>query len=168
MTKDLTRVFRVRSTSGEGAKASRKELVAVDRLNLDIEPGELFGLLGRNGAGKTTTIRMLSTLIEPTSGRASVAGFDVARQPTAVRASIGVFCPASETTMETDRKETCASSPPCTVWIPGARKPGYLRCSKSSPCPTGPMSGLRTTPRDAAAIGAGKGAPPQSAGLVSG
>lgn len=93
VTKDLTRVFRIRSTSGEGAKASRKELVAVDHLNLDIQPGELFGLLGRNGAGKTTTIRMLSTLIEPTSGHASVAGFDVTRQPTAVRASIGCVLP---------------------------------------------------------------------------
>jgi ABC-2 type transport system ATP-binding protein len=93
VTRDLTRVFRIRSTSGEGAKAFRKDLVAVDHLNLDIQPGELFGLLGRNGAGKTTTIRVLSTLIEPTSGHASVAGFDVTRQPTAVRASIGCVLP---------------------------------------------------------------------------
>ena len=99
VTRDLTRVFRIRSTSGEGAKAFRKDLVAVDHLNLDIQPGELFGLLGRNGAGKTTTIRMLSTLIEPTSGHASVAGFDVTRHlPRFAPASV-VSCPASETTI---------------------------------------------------------------------
>ena len=63
--------------------------VAVDRLNLDIPKGEVFGFLGPNGAGKSTTIRMLCGLLKPTSGRASVAGYDVGRNPELVRQNIG-------------------------------------------------------------------------------
>ena len=66
------------------------KLTAVDSLDLDIEQGEVFGLLGPNGAGKTTTISMLATLLKPTSGSASVNGFDVASQPSQVRKSIGI------------------------------------------------------------------------------
>ena len=65
------------------------DLVAVDRLDLTIERGEVFGLLGPNGSGKTTTIRMLCGLIVPTSGRASVVGFDVAEDSEEVRTRIG-------------------------------------------------------------------------------
>jgi len=64
-------------------------LIAVDRLDLAIEKGEVFGLLGPNGAGKTTTIKMLTTLLPPTSGQASVAGFDITRQAPQVRRMIG-------------------------------------------------------------------------------
>ena len=64
-------------------------LTAVDSLDLAIEAGEVFGLLGPNGAGKTTTIKMLTTLLPPSSGSARVAGFDVIRQATAVRRVIG-------------------------------------------------------------------------------
>jgi ABC-2 type transport system ATP-binding protein len=63
--------------------------VAVDRLNLAVGKGEVFGFLGPNGAGKSTTIRMLCGLLKPTSGRALVAGFDVARKPESVRQNIG-------------------------------------------------------------------------------
>jgi ABC-2 type transport system ATP-binding protein len=63
--------------------------VAVDRLNLSVRKGEVFGFLGPNGAGKSTTIRVLCGLLRPTSGRASVAGYDVARDPEAVRQNIG-------------------------------------------------------------------------------
>ena len=63
---------------------------AVDTLNLGVKGGELFGLLGPNGAGKTTTVRMLCTLIEPTSGTAEVGGYDIRENPAAVRRSIGV------------------------------------------------------------------------------
>jgi len=63
---------------------------AVDTLNLNVKGGELFGLLGPNGAGKTTTVRMLCTLIEPSIGTASVAGYDIRRDAAAVRRSIGV------------------------------------------------------------------------------
>src|SRR5208337_1058173 len=63
---------------------------AVDTLNLDVKAGELFGLLGPNGAGKTTTVRMLCTLIEPTYGSATVAGYDIREQAAEVRRKIGV------------------------------------------------------------------------------
>ena len=62
---------------------------AVDNVSLAINEGDIFGFLGPNGAGKSTTIRMLCGLLAPTSGRATVAGFDVARDPESVRQSIG-------------------------------------------------------------------------------
>jgi ABC-2 type transport system ATP-binding protein len=65
------------------------DLTAVDHLSVSVGPGEIFGLIGPNGAGKTTTIKMLTTLLSPTSGQASVAGFDVVRQADRVRRSIG-------------------------------------------------------------------------------
>src|SRR5258708_3784605 len=64
---------------------------AVDDLSFTVDKGEVFGLLGPNGAGKSTLIRMLTTLVPPTSGKALVNGFDVVRQATAVRKSIGVI-----------------------------------------------------------------------------
>jgi ABC-2 type transport system ATP-binding protein len=65
------------------------ELVAVDRLTLDINAGEVFAFLGPNGSGKTTTIRMLCGIISPTSGEGRVLGFDVATQSEAIKARIG-------------------------------------------------------------------------------
>ncbi len=65
-------------------------LGAVQSVDFRVGKGEVFGLLGPNGAGKTTTIRMLTTLLSPTSGAAAVAGFDVARDQLGVRRSIGV------------------------------------------------------------------------------
>ena len=65
------------------------KLIAVDSLDLAVNPGEVFGLLGPNGSGKTTTVRMLCGLIEPTSGSASVAGFDVKTEPEQVKRNIG-------------------------------------------------------------------------------
>ncbi len=64
-------------------------LTAVDSLSFAIFPEEVFGLIGPNGAGKTTTIKMLTTLLPPTSGSASVAGYDVVRSPAEVRWNIG-------------------------------------------------------------------------------
>jgi ABC-2 type transport system ATP-binding protein len=64
-------------------------LAAVDHLGLEIPSGEIFGLLGPNGAGKTTTIKMLTTLLPPSSGSAFVAGFDVSVDPVQVRRHIG-------------------------------------------------------------------------------
>jgi len=65
------------------------DFTAVDHISLEAYPGEVFGFLGPNGAGKSTTIRILCGLLRPTSGRATVAGIDVARQPEAVRQKIG-------------------------------------------------------------------------------
>lgn len=66
------------------------DLVAVDNISFSVAPGEIFGFLGPNGAGKTTTINILCTLAKPTSGRASIAGFDVVRQQKEVRQLIGL------------------------------------------------------------------------------
>jgi len=66
------------------------DLVAVDGVDLAIEPGEVFGFLGPNGAGKSTTVRMLTTLLKPSAGTARVAGFDVVHDAAQVRRAIGV------------------------------------------------------------------------------
>jgi len=63
--------------------------VAVDHVSLSVSKGEIFGFLGPNGAGKSTTIRLLCGLLSPTSGRASIAGYDVATQPELIRHNIG-------------------------------------------------------------------------------
>jgi len=75
-TKNLTKKF--------------EKMTAVDNLNLEIKEGEIFGLLGPNGAGKTTTLLMLVTLKPPTSGTATINGFDIVKQPDKVRKSIGI------------------------------------------------------------------------------
>jgi ABC-2 type transport system ATP-binding protein len=67
-----------------------ENLTVVDNLNLTIEENEVFGLLGPNGAGKTTTIHMLATLLKPTSGTAIVNGYDIVKEASKVRASIGI------------------------------------------------------------------------------
>jgi ABC-2 type transport system ATP-binding protein len=66
------------------------KIQAVRSLDLNIEKGEIFGLLGPNGAGKTTTIGMLCTIIRPTSGSASIAGYDVVKEPAQVRRKVGI------------------------------------------------------------------------------
>jgi len=78
-TRDLQRTFKTRSGAVE----------AVRGVDLDVTSGEIFGFLGPNGAGKTTTLRMLATLLKPTSGIATVAGADLAREPQTVRRRIG-------------------------------------------------------------------------------
>lgn len=66
-----------------------KESVALDSLDLTIDKGEIFGFLGHNGVGKTTTVSMLTTLLPPTSGSASVCGFDVIKDSFEVKKRIG-------------------------------------------------------------------------------
>jgi ABC-2 type transport system ATP-binding protein len=66
------------------------DLTAVDGVDLDIQPGEIYGFLGPNGSGKSTTVRVLCTLISPSGGSATVAGYDVATHPDEVRLRIGV------------------------------------------------------------------------------
>ncbi len=70
-----------------------KGLTAVKDLSLDLEAGDIFGFIGPNGAGKTTTIKMLATLLKPTSGKAEIDGIDVVEYPEAVRGRIG-YMPA--------------------------------------------------------------------------
>jgi ABC-2 type transport system ATP-binding protein len=70
-------------------KTRRGLVEAVKSVDMKVEPGEIFGFLGPNGAGKTTTMRMLSTLIQPDGGRASVAGHDLLKEPARVRENIG-------------------------------------------------------------------------------
>jgi ABC-type oligopeptide transport system ATPase subunit len=74
----------------EGLVKNFKQVRALDGIDLVATEGTVFGLLGPNGAGKTTAIRVLSTLILPDAGRASVAGYDVVRQPAEVRRNIGL------------------------------------------------------------------------------
>lgn len=83
--RDLVKVFRTR----------RGEVRAVDGLSFDCHAGEIFGLLGPNGAGKTTTLRMLATILTPTSGSAILAGYDTRTDPGKVREQIGFL--ATET-----------------------------------------------------------------------
>jgi ABC-2 type transport system ATP-binding protein len=77
----VSRVFRI---------SSEKEIRALDNVNLDVKEGEVFGLLGPNGAGKTTLIKILATLLLPTKGRASVAGYDVVKEASKVRSVINL------------------------------------------------------------------------------
>ena len=74
----------------EGLERAFDEVLAVQGIDLEVAEGEIYGFLGPNGAGKTTTVRMLTTLLLPTGGRASVAGHDVVAEARQVRSSIGV------------------------------------------------------------------------------
>ena len=67
----------------------RGQVLAVNGVSFDVRPGEIFGLLGPNGAGKTTTMRILCTVLKPTSGSVTLAGYDVVTQPNEVRRNIG-------------------------------------------------------------------------------
>ena len=78
--RSLTKTFRDKK---------RGEIRAADNISFRVSPGQIYGLLGANGAGKTTTLRMLATLLQPTSGSATVAGLDVVRDAQKVRAKVG-------------------------------------------------------------------------------
>ncbi len=82
----LTKIFRDKK---------RGEIRAADGVSFRCQPGQIYGLLGANGAGKTTTLRLLATILKPTDGTASVAGFDIVEQPEQVRASVGFLSTAT-------------------------------------------------------------------------
>jgi ABC-2 type transport system ATP-binding protein len=93
-THDLRKNFKARQSK----KGESKQMVeAVKGVNLQVRQGEIFGFLGPNGAGKSTTLRMLSTLLPPTSGQALVVGFDLLREPGKVRQQIGYVSQAGGT-----------------------------------------------------------------------
>lgn len=83
-TENLSKVFMI-------GKKQKEELLAVDQLTLQIEEGEVFGFLGPNGAGKTTTVRMLTSLIRPSSGSAQVNGLTIGVDDTEIRHSVGIL-----------------------------------------------------------------------------
>jgi len=85
-TEALERIYKIRGAK----KDSPRELVALRDVNIQVPRGELFGLLGPNGAGKTTLIKVLTTLLAPTSGRAFVSGFDVTIAPHEIRSRINM------------------------------------------------------------------------------
>lgn len=85
-TTNLGRVYRLRNAR----KAEPRTLTALEGVDLEVRPGELFGLLGPNGAGKTTLIKILTTLLAPTSGTAQVAGFDVVKETNQIRQRINM------------------------------------------------------------------------------
>ncbi len=78
-----------------------KNLIAIDNINIEIHDNEVFGLLGPNGAGKTTSIHILATLIKPTSGTATINGYDILKDSSKVRSSIGIVfqAPSSDDTL---------------------------------------------------------------------
>ncbi len=84
----------------------RTVVKAVDGVSFECRPGEIFGLLGANGAGKTTLLRMLSTIISPTSGRATVDGYDIVEQPAEVRQNIGFLSTTTALYQRLTAKET--------------------------------------------------------------
>ena len=68
-----------------------KKVIAVDNVSFEVNPGEIIGLLGENGAGKTTTLRMLATMLKPTSGNAMIDGYNIIDNPNKIRERIGIL-----------------------------------------------------------------------------
>jgi sodium transport system ATP-binding protein len=82
-------MIHVRGLTKSYSDLKHGEFLALDGISFDAEPGMIYGLLGPNGAGKTTALRMLSTMLRPTSGSATINGYDVVTQPSLVRRQIG-------------------------------------------------------------------------------
>lgn len=139
--------------TGKGKK--KREVRAVDGVDLDVaEGGEVVGFLGPNGAGKTTTLRMLTTLLRPTAGTATVNGYDVVEDPVSVRRSIGyVSQPVARSARR--RRATRSSTTGCCTGCREPRRPGEARrCSRNcsstacgNGCPRTCPGGAEAAPR---------------------
>ena len=99
VARHLTKIFQDRK---------RGAIRAVDDVSFQVAPGQVYGLLGANGAGKTTTLRLLATLLQPSSGTAAVAGHDICGAPTAVRANVGFLASTSALYGRLTARETMA------------------------------------------------------------
>jgi sodium transport system ATP-binding protein len=99
VARNLTKTFRDKK---------RGEIRAVEDVSFTCEPGKIYGLLGANGAGKTTVLRMLATLLMPTGGSATVAGFDVREAPQRVRANVGFLAVSTALYGRLTARETIA------------------------------------------------------------
>jgi sodium transport system ATP-binding protein len=97
--RNLTKVFHDKK---------RGEIRAVDDITFTCRPGQIYGLLGANGAGKTTTLRLLATLLRPTSGTVAVAGFDASTEPERVRANVGFLATSTALYGRLTARETIA------------------------------------------------------------
>jgi sodium transport system ATP-binding protein len=86
----------------------RGEIRAADEVSFRVAPGQIYGLLGANGAGKTTTLRLLATLLQPTRGGATVAGFDIVREAQQVRAHVGFLAASTALYGRLTARETLA------------------------------------------------------------
>jgi sodium transport system ATP-binding protein len=99
VARHLTKTFRDKK---------RGEVRAADNISFEVAPGEIYGLLGANGAGKTTTLRILATLFKPSGGSATVAGFDVEKEPGRVRAQVGFLAASTALYGRLTARETIA------------------------------------------------------------
>jgi len=106
MTADtIIQTTALRRTFKGGGRGTKSEVVAVAGVDLSVAAGDIFGFLGPNGAGKTTTLRILATLLPPTSGSACVAGFDVAGEARQVRTRIGYVAQSGGSYRESTGRE---------------------------------------------------------------
>lgn len=148
----MIRTRGLRQTFQSRKGREKVEVHAVASVDIDVAEGEVVGFLGPNGAGKITTLRMLTTLLRPTAGEATVAGYDVVTQSAEVRRRIGYVSQVGSTGSETRagrRSSTTRCSTGCPVRMP---RPMREPCSTSSNW-TG--FGTASAPRCRAASGVG-------------
>ena len=135
------------------------DVVALDGVDFAVPTGTVLGLLGPNGAGKTTAVRMLTTILRPDEGEATVLGIDVADEPEAVRARIGLAGQYAAVDENLTGRENLRLIGRLTHMPKRPSRPGPPSCSSSSTSPTPPTARRARTP---AACAAGSTSPPRS------